>query len=190
MTAFINFVITRNETNYTKLHRVVQKLITWRNNIVAVGCWGKRTRKVNIFDVLSLFKNNKRLPIKRYRKSLSRTKKVNASLWRNTKSLKITRTGQLRSRAGHRFWWKESLFCGRKRSLYLYNGTGNPWAGHSNVIAPLRYTLNVCESASDGNFGRELATGSMKIRRCQRSIDKRDISLLLKLSIICMKHNC
>ena len=46
------------------------------------------------------------------------------------------------------------------RDCYLYDGTGNPWAGHSNVIAPPRIILNACESANDGNFGRVLATGS------------------------------
>lgn len=99
-----------------------------------------------------------RLPIERHRKSLSRTKEGNASLRGGAKSLKITRAGQLRSRAGRWFWWERSSMD--ERGLYLYDGTGNPWAGHSNVIAPPRYILNVCESASDGNFGRALATGS------------------------------
>lgn len=46
------------------------------------------------------------------------------------------------------------------RGCYLYDGTGNPWAGHSNVIAPPRAILNACKSANDENFGRVLATGS------------------------------
>lgn len=46
------------------------------------------------------------------------------------------------------------------RDCYLYDGTGNPWAGHSNVIAPPRAILNACKSANDENFGRVLATGS------------------------------
>lgn len=46
------------------------------------------------------------------------------------------------------------------RGRYLYDGTGNPWAGHSNVIAPPSAILNACKSANDENFGRVLATGS------------------------------
>lgn len=51
-----------------------------------------------------------------------------------------------------------------KLSFYLYDGTGNPWAGHINVIAPPRITLKACELAIDGNFGRALETGSTKMK--------------------------
>lgn len=47
---------------------------------------------------------------------------------------------------------------------YLYEGTGKPWAGHRRVIAPPRDILNACKSASVGNFGRALATGSTRTR--------------------------
>lgn len=48
----------------------------------------------------------------------------------------------------------------RGKGCYLYDGTGNPWAGHSSVIAPPSAILNACKSANDENFGRVLATGS------------------------------
>lgn len=113
------------------------------------------------------------IPIWWYRKALSRAHERQSSIRMYDEAVYVANAGEFRAYASHGFYHIMESRTGSKRekekinamisaswATYLYKGTGNPWAGHSNVTEPSFVVRKLLESSIVGNLGLTLPIGS------------------------------
>lgn len=110
------------------------------------------------------------IPIWRDWEALSRAQERQSSVRRRDEAVYIADAGELWTYASHRLCdrlWnprrkekERKIHTTSPSTTYLYKGTGNPWAGHSNVTEPSFVVRKLLESSIVGNLGLTLPIGS------------------------------